>query len=71
VEDLGQLGTTCGFWFPGSIREEDMWDLDPKLIISVEDLKDTLPFWDQAVSVNQNTINVECESHVFCSSSLH
>jgi hypothetical protein len=38
--------------------------------ISVENLKDTLALGNQAVTVDEDTVNVEHEGHVLCSVDL-
>jgi hypothetical protein len=71
VKDPRELSTACGFWLARSVCEEYVRSLDTKFIISVENLKNTLSFRDQAVSMDEDTINIERKCHVFCSCSLH
>lgn len=41
-----------------------MRDLDAKLVVTVEDLKSATTLGDETVTVDENTVNVEGESHV-------
>lgn len=41
-----------------------MWDLDAELVVTVEDLQDTLALWDQTITVNEDSVDIESESHV-------
>jgi len=64
AEDLGELGAASRFWLAGSVGEEDVGDLDAELIVPVQDLEGAAAFGDQAVTVDEDTINVEGKGHV-------
>ena len=70
VEDLGELVDTSLLRLTGTVGEEDVWDLDAELVVSVQDLEDALTLRDETVTVDEDTINVEDESHVLGSVDL-
>jgi hypothetical protein len=70
AENLGQLLATRDLALTGTVGKEDVRDLDAELVVTVEDLQSTLALRDQAVTVNEDTINVESESHVLGSVDL-
>jgi hypothetical protein len=70
VEDLGELLATGRLRLTRAVGEEDVGDLDAELVVSVENLKDTLALGNQAVTVNKNTVNVEDKGHVLRSVDL-
>jgi len=41
-------------------------DLDAELVVSVQNLKNPLSFWDKSVSVHKNSVDIECKSHILC-----
>lgn len=41
-----------------------MGDLDAKLVLAVQDLESLSALWDQTVTVDEDTVNVEGEGHV-------
>lgn len=65
VEDFGDLFDAGLFGFSGPIGEEDVWDFNPEFVVAVEDFEGSLTFGDEAVSVDQDSVDVEDESHVF------
>ena len=69
-EDLGELLATLGLDLSGTVGEEDVRDLDAKLVVTVEDLQDTLALWDQTITVNENSVDVEGEGHILGSLGL-
>ena len=69
-ENLGELLATLRLDLSGTVGQEDVWDLDAELVITVEDLQNTLSLWDQAVTVNEDSVNVESESHILSGSGL-
>jgi hypothetical protein len=64
VENLGELLATGRLGLTGAVGEEDVGDLDAELVVSVENLENTLALGDQAVTVDKDTVDVEDESHV-------
>jgi hypothetical protein len=66
VEDLGELLAAGRLGLTRAVGEEDVGDLDAELVVSVEDLEDTLALGDQAVTVDKDTVNVEDEGHILC-----
>lgn len=64
AEDLGKLLATSIFTLTGTVGKEDVRNLDSELVIAVEDLEGALTLGDQTITVNQDTVNVESESHV-------
>jgi hypothetical protein len=64
VEDLRQLLDTSLLGLTGTVGKEDVGDLDAELVVSVQDLEDALALGDETVTVDEDTINVEDESHV-------
>jgi hypothetical protein len=64
AEDLGKLLATSIFTLTGTVGKEDVRNLDSELVITVEDLEGALTLGDQTITVNQDTVNVESESHV-------
>jgi len=64
AENLLELGATSSLNLTRSVGKEDVRDLDAELIVSVEDLKSLLTLRDQTVTVDEDTIDVESESHV-------
>ena len=70
MEDLGELSAACGFRLAGTVGEEDMGDFDAEFIVAVKDLEGALAFWDQTITVDEDTVNVKGECHVFCSGGL-
>jgi hypothetical protein len=70
VEDLGELLASWAFELTRAVGEEDVRNLDAKFVVSVEDLEGALTLGDQAVTVDEHTVNVEDESHVLCGANL-
>lgn len=70
MEDLGELSAACGFRLAGTVGEEDVWDFDAELVVAVENLEGAFAFWNEAVAMDEDTVNVEGEGHVFCGGSL-
>jgi hypothetical protein len=70
VEDLGQLLDTCLLRLSGAVGEEDVGNLDAELVVTVQDLEDTLTLGDETVTVDKHTVNVEDEGHVLGSADL-
>src|SRR5690242_1125314 len=64
VQDLGELLATRALELSGTVGQEDVGDLDTKLVVTVEDLKSALALGNQTVTVNKDTVNVENEGHV-------
>lgn len=65
VEDLGKLLATLRLYLSRSVCEENVWDFDAELVVAIQDFQHPLSFWDQSVSVYQDSVDVECKSHVF------
>lgn len=63
-ENLGELLATFGLDLSRTVCEEDVWDLDAKLVVTVENLQNTLALWDQTITVNEDSVDIESESHV-------
>jgi hypothetical protein len=70
VEYLGELLATGRLGLTRAVSEENVGDLDAELVVSVKDLQDTLALGDQAVAVDEDTINVEDKGHIFCGVNL-
>ena len=49
-------------WGKGHVQ--DVRDLDAELVLAVEDLESLAALWDQAVTVDQDTIDVEGKGEV-------
>jgi hypothetical protein len=64
AENLGELLAARNLTLTGTVGKENVRDLDAELVVTVEDLKGTLTLGDQAVTVDENTIDVESKGHV-------
>ena len=69
-ENLRELLAALRLDLSGTVGQEDVWDLDAELVVTVEDLQNTLSLWDQTVTVNEDSVNVESESHILSGSGL-
>ena len=70
LENLGELGAASDFRLARPIGEEDVRNFDAELVVSVQDLEYSLAFWNQTITVDKDTVNVECECHILSSSGL-
>ena len=64
LENLGQLLAAGSLKLSGTVGQEDVGNLDTELVVTVEDFEGTLALGDQAVTVDEHTVNVEDKSHV-------
>lgn len=64
VKDLRELLASWCLRLSRTVCEKDVWNLDSKLVVAIQDLKGTLSLWNQSITVNQYTVDVENESHV-------
>lgn len=64
AENLLELGATSSLDLTRSVGKEDVRNLDAELVVSIEDLKSLLTLRDQTVTVDEDTVDVESESHV-------
>ena len=64
VENLGKLVDTGLLRLTATVGEEDVRNLDAELVVAVQDLEGTLTLWNESVTVNQDTIDVEDKGHV-------
>jgi hypothetical protein len=70
VEDLGELFASWCLGLTRTVGEEDVRDLDAKFVVPVKDFEDALTLGDQAITVDEHTVNVEYEGHVLCGADL-
>jgi hypothetical protein len=70
AENLGKLRAASEFRLARTVGKEDVRNLDAEFVVAVKDLKYTLSLRDQAVTVDQDTVDIENESHVLSSSHL-
>lgn len=70
LDDVGELLTTSGLRLTGSVGDEDVGNLNTQLVVAVQDLENALSFGDETVTVDEDTVNVENESHVLGSLDL-
>jgi hypothetical protein len=70
VENLGQLFDTGLLGLTRAVGKEDVGDLDAELVVSVQNLEDALALGDETVTVDEDTVNVEDEGHVFGGANL-
>ena len=65
AEQFGKLLGTCQLGLAGTVGEEDVWDFDAELVVAVQNLEHALTLGDEAVAVNEDTVDVEDESQIF------
>ena len=71
MENLRELSASCCLRLAGSIRKENVGNLDTKLVVAVQNLEDALSFRDQTVTMYENSIDIEGKCHVLCCGRLH
>ena len=64
AENAGELVTTGLLRLARTIGEENVRDLDAKLVVTVQDLESTTALRDETVTVDEHTVDVEDETHV-------
>lgn len=64
AQDLGQLLATSLLGLTRAVGQEDVRNLDTKLVVTVEDLESSLALGDQTVTVDEHTVNVKGKGHV-------
>jgi len=62
AEDAGELVATGLLGLAGTVGEEDVRDLDAKLVVTVQDLESTAALRDETVTVDEHTVDVEDEN---------
>jgi hypothetical protein len=69
-QDLGELIYTGLLGLSRTVGEEDVRNLDTELVVAIEDLKDTFALRNKSITMDQDTVNVEDECHIFGRSNL-
>jgi len=70
VQDAGELLYSLGLRLAGAVCKENVRDLDAQLVVAIEDLKHTLALGDKAVTMDEDTVDIEHESHILCCTNL-
>lgn len=56
LEDLGELLASGGLRLARAVGEENVGNLDAELIVSIQDLENTLALGNEAVTVDESTL---------------